>query len=118
MDAEWSNLVDVTGSGGLMPSSSLRFRNMRERRAPMGLLGRFKDGFDDGLRRANPKASDQEIREVRQELEKRIRDAPPPSIAIVGEAGVGKSSTINALFNAGVPISHTRACRGQISSCV
>ncbi len=34
----------------------------------------------------------------------------PPRIALIGETGVGKSSTINALFNAGRPVSHTQAC--------
>jgi predicted GTPase len=34
----------------------------------------------------------------------------PPRIALIGETGVGKSSTINALFNKNVPVSHSRAC--------
>jgi predicted GTPase len=33
-----------------------------------------------------------------------------PRIACVGECGVGKSSTLNALFNAGREISHVRPC--------
>jgi uncharacterized protein len=33
----------------------------------------------------------------------------PPKIAVIGRTGVGKSSTINALFNKGLPISHTKA---------
>lgn len=39
----------------------------------------------------------------------------PPRIAVIGETGVGKSTTLNALFNAGQAISHTRACT-QIES--
>ncbi|MBS3026269.1 MAG: 50S ribosome-binding GTPase [Dolichospermum sp. DET50] len=35
---------------------------------------------------------------------------PPPRVAFIGETGVGKSSTLNALFNAGVEVSHTEAC--------
>src|SRR5215470_13543803 len=34
----------------------------------------------------------------------------PPAIAIIGKTGVGKSSTINALFNTHLPISHVEAC--------
>jgi len=37
-------------------------------------------------------------------------EAKPPRIALIGETGVGKSSTINALFGHGLEISHTRAC--------
>lgn len=38
-----------------------------------------------------------------QELEK------TPKIAFIGKCGSGKSSTINSLFNAGLPVSHTNA---------
>jgi small GTP-binding protein len=34
----------------------------------------------------------------------------PPEVAIIGKTGVGKSSTINALFGKSLKISHTRAC--------
>lgn len=33
----------------------------------------------------------------------------PPRLVLIGEAGVGKSTTVNALFNAGQPVGHTRA---------
>lgn len=79
----------------------------------MGLIDRLAKGFSEGLKRANPDASDQQLKGVLDELNRRIAEEPPPRIAIVGEAGVGKSSTINALFNAGVPVSDTRACTKQ-----
>lgn len=34
----------------------------------------------------------------------------PVRIAVIGEAGVGKTSTINALFNTNLPISHFGSC--------
>ncbi|HEX2210510.1 MAG TPA: GTPase [Longimicrobium sp.] len=34
----------------------------------------------------------------------------PPTIGIIGVSGVGKSSTINAMFRTQLPISHTVAC--------
>jgi GTP-binding protein EngB required for normal cell division len=39
----------------------------------------------------------------------------PPKIALIGETGVGKSSTINALFNLGQEISHrpSSTCRAS-----
>lgn len=43
-------------------------------------------------------------------LREEIAKVPPPKIALIGLTGVGKSSTINALFNAGQPVSHIRAC--------
>lgn len=34
----------------------------------------------------------------------------PPTIGLVGVSGVGKSSTINAMFKTSLPVSHTVAC--------
>jgi predicted GTPase len=42
-------------------------------------------------------------------LEAEIAKEPPPVLAIIGEAGVGKSTTLNALFNAGAVVGHSRA---------
>jgi len=75
----------------------------------MGLVETFKSAFEEALRKANPQASAEELEQVSAELQRRIQEEPPPKIAIVGETGVGKSSTLNALFNAGLPISHTEA---------
>jgi uncharacterized protein len=52
----------------------------------------------------------QTAHDIRKELEHQIRAEPPVRIALIGLTGVGKSSTLNALFNSGAPISHTRAC--------
>jgi uncharacterized protein len=75
----------------------------------MRLIETFKSTFEDALRKANPHASSEELEQVSAELQQRIKEEPPPKIAIVGETGVGKSSTLNALFNAGLPISHQQA---------
>lgn len=45
-------------------------------------------------------------------------ESRPPKIALIGETGVGKSSTINALFSKGLPISHTKACTQEESEIV
>jgi predicted GTPase len=42
-------------------------------------------------------------------LESEIAKEPPPVLAIIGEAGVGKSTTLNALFNAGAAVGHSKA---------
>lgn len=76
----------------------------------MDLIRMFKDAFEGGLKKANPDASQEDLNEVMQELTKRVQEEPPPRIAMVGEAGVGKSSTLNSLFSAGLEISHTHAC--------
>jgi predicted GTPase len=40
----------------------------------------------------------------------KIENEDPPVLAMIGLVGVGKTSTINALFNSGLEISHTRPC--------
>jgi predicted GTPase len=45
---------------------------------------------------------------VASELAEELKRAP--RIALLGETGVGKSSTLNALFNAGAPIHHIHPC--------
>lgn len=45
-----------------------------------------------------------------KQLKSEIKNVPLPKIAIIGFTGVGKSSTLNALFNAGQPISNVRSC--------
>ena len=57
--------------------------------------------------------SGKDAEHIESELQKRIENEPDPKIAFVGFSGVGKSSTLNALFNAGQPISHVKACTQQ-----
>lgn len=45
-----------------------------------------------------------------QETLKSTLESAPPTIGVVGVSGVGKSSTINAMFKSSLPISHTVAC--------
>ena len=47
---------------------------------------------------------------IEGEIKQRIKNEPDPKIAFIGFSGVGKSSTLNALFNAGQEISHVKAC--------
>lgn len=51
-----------------------------------------------------------QIRATEQAIEEKIRAEADPRIALIGFTGVGKTSTLNALFNAGRPISDVRAC--------
>lgn len=61
------------------------------------------------LKDANPDVPEKEFNDIWTKVEQKVRDEPPPKIAIIGQSGVGKSSTLNALFNAGQGISHTEA---------
>ncbi|MEC4804643.1 MAG: GTPase [Jaaginema sp. PMC 1079.18] len=54
--------------------------------------------------------SDEDFEEIYNQIAEKVDNEPPPRFAFIGEAGVGKSSTLNALFNAGLPVSHTEAC--------
>ena len=47
------------------------------------------------LRKANPSMSTTELDKVWREVGKRVDKEPPPRIALIGETGVGKSSTLN-----------------------
>ena len=68
------------------------------------ILGGYRDLF------AKSGLSEDQVSYVTNELEKRYKNEPDPKIALIGFAGVGKSSTLNALFNAGQEISHVKAC--------
>ena len=49
-------------------------------------------------------------KEEKEQLLSRISTEKPPTIGLIGVSGVGKSSTINTMFKANLPISHTIAC--------
>lgn len=42
--------------------------------------------------------------------QEKVEEGNPPKIAVIGQAGVGKSSTINALFGTNLPVGHIGAC--------
>ncbi len=55
-----------------------------------------------------PGLSSEQIEQLRKAAKSELSRAP--QIAIIGETGVGKTSTINAMFNSGLETSHVRAC--------
>jgi predicted GTPase len=69
------------------------------------------DSVFNAFRRAlneNKDLSPTEKEQLGREVNKAIAQEPIPTIAIIGEAGVGKSTTLNALFNAGAAVGHSR----------
>lgn len=54
--------------------------------------------------------SEEHFEKVYDMIADKVDNEPPPRFAFIGESGVGKSSTLNALFNAGLDVSHTEAC--------
>lgn len=80
----------------------------------MGFLGNSKR-FNETENRIKEQllqqgASKKDIELITQKFKKDIKNVPLPKIAIIGFTGVGKSTTLNALFNAGQPTSNVRAC--------
>lgn len=53
---------------------------------------------------------EEDIDTIERQIQKSVDNMKPPTIAIIGFTGVGKSSTLNALFNAGQMTSDIRAC--------
>lgn len=66
-------------------------------------LSTFKDAF-----KSTKGISESEKDKVLEQLDRAYGSEPPPMIAVVGETGVGKSTTLNALFNAGAAVGHSR----------
>lgn len=54
--------------------------------------------------------SETDSEKIKRKVEKEICNQQVPKIALIGFTGVGKSSTLNALFNAGQKISDVKAC--------
>jgi uncharacterized protein len=70
-------------------------------------------GLVQGLARdilGTQKISEDDFEKIYRMIEDRVDNEPPPRFAFIGETGVGKSSTLNALFNAGLDVSHIEAC--------
>lgn len=72
------------------------------------MFDRIKKQALDAMRQAG--MSESQVNQASREIDRRITEQGDPRIALIGFTGVGKSSTINALFNAGQEIGHVRAC--------
>lgn len=62
--------------------------------------------------------SESDVSKITDTLKHKMNDEAPPKIALIGQCGVGKSSTINALFNAGRPTSHFEPCTQDAESTI
>ena len=74
-------------------------------------------GLVQGLARdilGDQKMSEDDFEKIYQMIEDKVDNEPPPRFAFIGETGVGKSSTLNALFNAGLEVSHIEACTQDV----
>jgi len=54
--------------------------------------------------------TDADASEIERQAIMLEQQQPDPVVALIGLTGVGKSSTINALFNSGLEVSHFRPC--------
>jgi predicted GTPase len=73
-----------------------------------GAARRLMDAFVSAVSDSS-KLSSGDRERVIVEFKKAKEEEPPPTLVIIGEAGVGKTMTINSLFNAGQPVSAQRA---------
>lgn len=71
-------------------------------------LGAFKDAF-----KGAKDVSEADKALLLDKLDHAYKSEAAPTIAVVGETGVGKSTTLNALFNAGAAVGHSRPTTKQ-----
>ncbi len=76
------------------------------------ILIKHKRQFEQKLRQLLPDSTSEQRQLIIKRLSerKRAEEEKPPKIAIIGQAGAGKSSTINALFGTSLPVGHVGAC--------
>jgi predicted GTPase len=68
----------------------------------------FMDAVRQGIKRdGSMEASSRE--ELLRQIDRAYEEEPPPVLAFIGETGVGKSTTVNSLFNAGQEVGHSKA---------
>lgn len=75
---------------------------------PMDRFNRFFSQLMPALSKSG--MNEQQVEDIRTRLTEKMQEVPDPTIAFIGFTGVGKSSTLNALFNAGQAVSDVRAC--------
>lgn len=78
----------------------------------MDLRGLVQSLANDLL--GDQKMSEEDFEEIYHMIQDKVDNEPPPRFAFIGETGVGKSSTLNSLFNAGLGVSHTEACTQEV----
>jgi len=78
----------------------------------MDLRGLVQSLANDLL--GDQKMSEEDFEKIYDVIQDKVDNEPPPRFAFIGETGVGKSSTLNALFNAGLGVSHTEACTQEV----
>lgn len=75
----------------------------------------LKKIFGD-FREENPSISQEDFDKIERMVQEKINKEPPPRVAVIGETGVGKSTTLNVLFNAGHDVSNVRACTEEAAA--
>jgi uncharacterized protein len=81
----------------------------------MSAADKFLSSFRDALK-SNRGISKADRDALDRELNWAVEREAPPTIAIIGETGVGKTTTLNSLFNAGAEVGHSRATTKKADS--